>query len=81
VDLDQLIDSYTINPAKQLLLENDIGSITVGKSADLVVWDTNWFQAANRFAKSQDVSDLDPIANSSVVYTIFLGQIVFDAQK
>ncbi|QSX31107.1 amidohydrolase family protein [Shewanella cyperi] len=31
----------TINPAKQLGVEDKVGSIKVGKSADLVLWDNN----------------------------------------
>lgn len=38
----QVIRSVTINPAKQIGLADKIGSITVGKQADLVVLDKNY---------------------------------------
>lgn len=41
--LAQMIRAYTIDPAYQLRLEQQIGSIEVGKQADLVVLDKNLF--------------------------------------
>ncbi len=38
----QVIKSATINPAKQIHAENEIGSIKVGKYADFVVMDSDW---------------------------------------
>jgi len=35
---DQAFAMVTINPAKQLKIENRVGSIEVGKDADLVIW-------------------------------------------
>src|SRR5262245_6212517 len=35
---DEALATVTINPAKQLKIENRVGSIEVGKDADLVVW-------------------------------------------
>lgn len=77
-NLEDLIKSYTINPAKQLLLDKVTGSIKKGKSADLVVWDKNWFDSAAAFALTQNPSSLDPIVNSSVVYTFFEGKKVYE---
>lgn len=79
--LENLLKSYTINAAKQLRLDKVTGSIKVGKSADLVVWDTNWFTHADQFAKSNKAADLDPVINSAVKYTVFEGKIVYDAAK
>lgn len=42
VPLRQVIKSATINPAREIVAENEIGSIEVGKQADLVVMDANW---------------------------------------
>ena len=38
----QAIKSVTINPAKEIHMEDQIGSIRVGKYADLVVLDSDW---------------------------------------
>ncbi len=38
----QIIKSATINPAKEIHMEDQIGSIKIGKYADLVVLDSDW---------------------------------------
>lgn len=38
---DQALALVTINPAKQLMIDDKVGSIEVGKSADLAVYDKN----------------------------------------
>ena len=35
---DEALAMVTINPAKQLRIDNRVGSIEVGKDADLVIW-------------------------------------------
>ena len=42
--LEQLVQGYTTNGAYQLRREKDLGSIEVGKLADLVVLDTNLYE-------------------------------------
>lgn len=44
LDIDTLIRGYTINAAYQLHMEDEIGSISVGKKADLIVLDANPFE-------------------------------------
>jgi hypothetical protein len=44
LDLKLMVRGYTINGAHQFRLENEIGSIEVGKLADLVVLDHNLFE-------------------------------------
>jgi len=44
LSLEQLVEGYTQNGAYQLRLENELGSIEVGKRADLVVLDENLFE-------------------------------------
>ncbi|ELR64881.1 Exoenzymes regulatory protein AepA in lipid-linked oligosaccharide synthesis cluster [Photobacterium marinum] len=62
------IDAYTINPAVSLGLDDIIGSIEVGKSADLVVLD-------------KDITKLKPeaIAKTNILMTMLQGEVVFDA--
>ncbi|MDD4808266.1 MAG: amidohydrolase family protein, partial [Oscillospiraceae bacterium] len=42
----QAIKSATMNPAREIGLEQEIGSIQVGKRADLVIMNQNWDIAA-----------------------------------
>ncbi|NNC55993.1 MAG: amidohydrolase [Woeseiaceae bacterium] len=67
VDLETMIDAYTINGAYQMGLENVQGSIEVGKRADLVVLDRNLFelQAAE-------------INEAKVIMTLFEGRTVYE---
>jgi len=44
LDLELMIRGYTINGAYQLRMEDQIGSIEVGKLADLVVLDEDLFE-------------------------------------
>ncbi len=66
-DIEAAIDAYTINAARSLGLEEQIGTIEVGKSADLVILD-------------RDISRLEPerIPDAQVLMTILAGRIVFD---
>ncbi len=36
---ERALEAITINPAKVLGIDNRVGSIEVGKDADLVIWD------------------------------------------
>jgi hypothetical protein len=67
VDLDTMIAAYTINGAYACHRENDLGSIEVGKLADLIVLDKNLFKAPP-----------EDIAAAEVVLTLFEGEEVFD---
>ena len=69
VDLATMIDAYTINGAYQMKLEDDQGSIEVGKRADLVVLDKNLFEIP-----ASEISD------ASVTMTIFDGRTVFQKE-
>ncbi len=46
IDIRTALKSYTIWNAPQLFLEEEIGSLEVGKYADLVVWDTDLYTAS-----------------------------------
>lgn len=69
-NIDAAIQAYTLNPAKSLGLDHDIGSIEVGKKADFVVLD-------------RDIRQLKPrqIKKASVLMTILEGEIVFDVDE
>ena len=41
MDAKKAIEAITINPAKTLGIDNRVGSIEVGKDADIVIWDNN----------------------------------------
>ena len=66
VDLETMIDAYTINGAWQTHSEHVSGSIEPGKRADLVVFDRNLFAI-----------DASEISEAVVELTIFDGRIVY----
>jgi predicted amidohydrolase YtcJ len=65
-----LLRGYTINGAYQLGVEKDLGSIEVGKLADLIVIEKNIFK--------QKPSD---IHNNRVLMTVMDGDVVYKASK
>ena len=69
LDIDTLIRGFTINAAYQLHMEDEIGSLEVGKRADLVVLD-------------QDLFEIDPysIHQTKVVMTMMDGDMVYVAE-
>ncbi|MGI9237679.1 MAG: amidohydrolase [Woeseiaceae bacterium] len=67
VDLETMIDAYTINGAYQMGLEVEQGSIEVGKRADFVVLDQNLFELPAA-----------EINEARVVMTIFDGRTVYE---
>jgi len=67
VDLETMIDAYTINGAFQMGLEQEQGSIEVGKRADLVVLDRNLFELT-----TSDINE------TRVMMTIFDGRTVYE---
>lgn len=68
-----VIEAYTINGARMLNLQNDAGSIEVGKSADFIVLDRDILALA-------DQGHPESIADTQVLETWFRGKQVYAAQ-
>ncbi len=68
LDVESLVRGFTIDAAYQMHMEDEIGSIEVGKKADLVVLD-------------QDIFDVDAydIHRTKVVLTMMDGKVVYDS--
>lgn len=66
LDLNTMIEGYTINAAYQLNLENEIGSIEVGKQADFVTLNQNLFEV--------DPADIHKVKVKS---TILNGEVTY----
>ena len=66
VSLDTMIASYTINGAELTFSERDVGSLEVGKAADLVVIDANLFELPP-----------DALEKAKTVLTLSAGREVF----
>ena len=67
VTVNQMIRSFTINGAKANFLEKKIGSIKVGKSADLIVLDTDLFKV-----------EATELFDAHVLFTMGRGTVLFD---
>lgn len=69
IDRETMFYAYTINAAKALRLEQQIGSLAPGKQADLIVLDRDVFK----------VSD-DELFDTKVLETFFAGKSVYRAE-
>ncbi len=76
---EQAIEMATLNGAKVMGMENEIGSLEVGKKADIAIFDTNnleWRPLYN------EVQNLVYSANGDTVETVIInGRIVVDKRK
>ena len=70
VDLHDALRGYTINGAFQLRLDDEVGSLEVGKRADLTVWSRNLFDV-----------DPDDIHTVPLVLTMMDGRLTYDARS
>ena len=67
LSLESLVRGYTMGPAQMLHMEDQIGSIEIGKKADLVVLDRNIFEI-----------DTYSIHDTKVLLTVMDGEIVHE---
>jgi predicted amidohydrolase YtcJ len=68
VDVHAALRAVTIWAARQMFLEKKVGSIEVGKYADLAVWDRDFYSVPTA-----------EIKEAKCLMTIFDGRVVFDA--
>jgi predicted amidohydrolase YtcJ len=68
VNVHDALRAVTIWAARQMFLERKIGSVEVGKYADLAVWDRDFYAVP-----TADIKD------AKCLMTIFNGKVVFDA--
>jgi predicted amidohydrolase YtcJ len=68
VDVHTALRAVTIWAARQMFLEKKVGSIEVGKYADLAVWDRDFYSVPT-----------PEIKDAKCLMTIFNGKVVFDA--
>ena len=67
--LAEAIEAYTLGGARMLGIEDQVGSIEVGKMADLILLDQNLFEI-----------DAAAIPKTRVLTTLFDGRIVHDVE-
>jgi predicted amidohydrolase YtcJ len=67
IDVRSALRSYTIWAARQLFLEDRIGSLEVGKEADIAVWDRDLYTIP-----AEEIRDL------KCEMTIFAGRVVYE---
>jgi predicted amidohydrolase YtcJ len=67
IDIRTALKSYTIWAARLLFLEDEVGSLEVGKQADIAVWDRNLYKVP-----TAEIKDL------RCVMTLVGGKVVFE---
>jgi predicted amidohydrolase YtcJ len=70
VDIHAALRSYTVWGARQLFLEDRIGSLEIGKEADIAVWDRDMYTMP-----AQDLRNL------KCTMTLVHGRVVFDSER
>jgi predicted amidohydrolase YtcJ len=69
VDIHAALRSYTVWAARQLFLDDRIGSLEVGKDADIAVWDRDMYEVPS-----------GELRNLRCELTILHGAVVYDAK-
>ena len=67
VDIHTALRSYTAWGSRQMFLEDKIGTLEVGKRADIAVWDRDLYSVSNEQIK--DLKCLMTLLNGEVIYT------------
>jgi predicted amidohydrolase YtcJ len=70
VDIHAALRSYTAWGARQLFLEDRIGSLEVGKDADIAVWDRDMY-----------TMPAAQLRNLKCTMTLFQGRVVYDSKR
>ncbi|EED34633.1 Amidohydrolase family protein [Luminiphilus syltensis NOR5-1B] len=71
LDIESAIEAFTINGAKLFGHDDELGSIEVGKIADIIAIDQNLLALAQS-------DDIERIADTQVLLTVFDGRIVYE---
>lgn len=67
VDIHTALRSYTAWGSRQMFLEDKIGTLEVGKRADIAVWDRDLYSVSNE--QSKDLKCLMTLLDGEVIYT------------
>lgn len=67
IDIRTALKSYTIWAARQMFLETEVGSLEVGKQADIAVWDRNMYEVPT--AQLKDLQCQMTLVAGKVVFT------------
>jgi predicted amidohydrolase YtcJ len=67
ITLEEAIEIYTIHGARAMRMEDRIGSIEVGKLADIIVLERNIFEIP-----------IDEVADTQIMQTYFEGRLVYE---
>lgn len=82
ITINELIDRMTVGPAKLYHMADKVGSVEVGRSADLVIFDMNESFEIDEFrSKSQNCPFKNYPLKGKVKYTICNGRIVYSDGK
>jgi predicted amidohydrolase YtcJ len=74
LDIASAIEAFTINGARLFRHDDDVGSIEVGKLADLIAIDRNLVELAAG-------DDIEAIADTEVLMTVFEGRVIHDRTR
>ena len=68
IDMHTALRSYTAWAARQMFLENKIGSLETGKQADIAIWDRDFYTVSTNQVK--DLKCLMTLVDGEVVYAL-----------